>query len=103
MSKKELVPAQGAPRSLTETEIEHYNGVREKYPNLGLPEITEETTVQYVRQGICTFCRFQPGDAFPSRQGWAVFSPIDRLKGVRKSIPHGEAVSFNRALKTPIW
>lgn len=90
-------------RGLTPTEVDQYNGIREKYPNLNLPELSDEVTVEYVRQGICTFARVQVGGAFPSKMGWAVFSPIDRLRGVRKSIHRGEAIAFGRALKTPIW
>lgn len=91
-------------QELTPIEAAHYNGVREQYPQLELPELTGKERVEYRRQGIVTHAKVHLGnEAFAPREGWAVFSPIDRANGVRKNIHKGEAVAFNRALKTPIW
>lgn len=90
-------------RGLTSTEIDQYNRVRSRHPELNLPEISKETQVEYVRQGPTTLARVAVGDAFPSRHGWAVYSPIDRIMKKPDRPEVGEAVAFNRALKTPIW
>lgn len=88
-------------RELTPAEVTQYNKVRERHPELALPELTAASEVNYVRQGIMTFAEVSPNENMV-RMGWACYSPIDRHMGKPEKQEVGEAVAFNRALKNPI-
>lgn len=99
-------------RELTSEEEQHYERVRTRHPELELPEISPNISlrVRYSVQGPATHAEVAIADNpvgdfsdADRRQGWSAFSSIDRAMGKEFRPEVGEAVAFNRALKTPIW
>lgn len=89
-------------RPFTETEIENYNKVRDRHPDLNLPEFdgSNDFNIETTSDELLTLVKINTPTG--TRLGRAVFSREDRKRDIPFNFDIGINVAFHDALYTPI-